>query len=242
MESSRFPGKPMIDIMGMPMIGHCYFRAKLSKYIDEVYVATCNKEIYDYIKSVGGNCLYTSNKHNRATERIAEAFEQIKEKNEKYAIAMLQGDEPLVHPNVIEDLLSPIENNTSHVTNLILPISIKDSKNKNFVKVIFNINKDVIYMSRETIPSPSFFNKKIDFFRQLGIIGFNDKSLQEYVNLKPTTTELIESIDMNRFIENDIKIKAVITNYDSDSVDIVEDLEIVKAKMAKDNLYIKYKI
>jgi 3-deoxy-manno-octulosonate cytidylyltransferase (CMP-KDO synthetase) len=234
MESKRFPGKPMTDIMGIPMIGHCYLRAKLSNYVDEVYVATCNKEIYDYIVALGGKCIYTSNEHERATERIAEAFQSLNEENHNTLIALLQGDEPIIHPNVIEEVLKPIEEGNSSVCNLILPISREDSNNKNLVKVVMSKTDSILYMSREQIPSMKLFSGEINYFRQLGIIGFTAESLLKYISLRPTETEIIESIDMNRFLENDVSIKAIVSSYESDSVDELKDLERVKNKMLHD--------
>ena len=102
LSSSRLPNKPMADILGVPMIGHVYFRSKMSEILNEVYVATCDKEIYDYVKGFGGQAIMTSDSHERASERTAEALTKI-EKKFKIKIdivVMIQGDEPMITPRV----------------------------------------------------------------------------------------------------------------------------------------------
>ena len=104
MDSSRFPGKPMKKINGIPMIGHCYYRANMSKLKNSVYVATCDKEISDYIKSIGGNVIMTSHNHQRASERVGEAINIIEKMLKKIDIVVLyQGDEPMVTPDMIDE-------------------------------------------------------------------------------------------------------------------------------------------
>ena len=113
MNSSRFPGKPMASIYGMPMIGHCFNRAKLCKKLNHVYVATCDQVIYDYIQSINGNVVMTSNSHERACDRAAEAMLKIEQIHNKKIdiLVMLQGDEPMVTPNSIESAIAPLITN-----------------------------------------------------------------------------------------------------------------------------------
>ena len=107
MGSSRFPGKPLKNILGIPMIGHVYKRSCLANTTDLVYVATCDKQIFDYVESIGGKAVMTSDKHERCTDRTAEAVERIeKETNTKFdIILMIQGDEPMVTPGMIDSSL-----------------------------------------------------------------------------------------------------------------------------------------
>jgi 3-deoxy-manno-octulosonate cytidylyltransferase (CMP-KDO synthetase) len=125
MAATRFPNKPMANIDGMPMIGHCYFRSKMCNSLDEVYVATCDDEIYEYIINVGGNAIMTSDVHERATERTAEALVNIEKiSNITYDIVvMIQGDEPLIDPNMINESIKPILNDDHVVSNLMTPLN-----------------------------------------------------------------------------------------------------------------------
>jgi len=243
MSATRFPGKPMEKILGVPMIGHCYLRTKLSSLVDEVFVATCDKEIMDYILSIDGDAIMTSDKHERATERTAEALINIeKNKGMKFDfIVMVQGDEPLVYPKMIDDSLKPLIEENKNVSNLMQRLNKRsDIENKNNVKVIINSKNRAIYMSREPIPSNKIFKEEINYFRQLGLIAFTRESLIKFTDLKMSRTEIIESVDMNRLIENNVPIHMVETMFDVDAVDHKEDLQRVEKKMKKDKIFKKY--
>ena len=144
MESSRFPGKPLANILGMPMIGHVYHRCKMSNILDEVYVATCNKEIYDYIDLSGGKAIMTANTHERASDRVAEALSIVEEETGQKIdiIVMLQGDEPMVRLSMIEGAVKPlIDDPTLPVSNLMSKIKTEIEWNDpNEVKAVFDCN------------------------------------------------------------------------------------------------------
>ena len=165
MASSRFPGKPMKKILGIPMIEHCYIRAKMCLDLDEVYVATCDKEIYEYILKVGGKAVMTADAHERATERAGEALLKIEKINKlKYdLVIMIQGDEPLVHPQMLSEMINPIiKNNDIDVTNLMVRlIEAKEINSADIVKVVVNSNNRALYMSREAIPSNRNYKDKV---------------------------------------------------------------------------------
>ena len=110
--SSRLPNKPMAKILGIPMVGHVYFRSKMSKLLNEVYVATCDKIIYNYIQEIGGKAIMTSDEHERASDRVAEALFKIEDQTNKNVdiIVLLQGDEPMTTPKMIELALKPLVN------------------------------------------------------------------------------------------------------------------------------------
>ena len=243
MSASRFPGKPMVKILGIPMVGHCYYRTKLSRLIDNVYVATCDKIIYDYIRSIGGNAVMTSDSHERATERTAEALLKI-EKEVKIIfdnIVMVQGDEPLVFPEQIDDSLKALDDNKFNVSNLMKKLELDaDISNPNNIKVVFNNKRKALFMSRSVIPSNTKFEKKINYFRQLGLIGFRRDCLLKFINLSPSKLEIIESVDMNRFLENNESIKMVETLLEVDAIDVPSDLKRVERKMKIDKLYKSY--
>lgn len=244
MASSRFPGKPLAPILGMPMIGHVYFRSKMASLLKDVYVATCDREIADYIESIGGKAIMTADTHERASDRCAEAVIKIEEKSAMSIdyVAMIQGDEPMVMPEMINDLIKPVLNDPSiKITNLINEIKIEEEFiSPNVVKVVLDLNDYALYFSREPIPSKKKYIGNIPMWKQLGIILFEKNLLIEYTHLKPTPLEIIESVDMNRLLEHDIKIKMVKTEFISSGVDVPEDVPYVERQLRKDPLISNY--
>lgn len=245
MAASRFPNKPMATLLGMPMIGHCYFRSCLCDLLDEVYVATCDQEIMDYMESIGGKAIMTSSVHERASERTAEALinvEQLLESTTFDIVVLIQGDEPLIHPEMIREVIEPLLAGDKRVSNLMMRLdSEEEVNNPNNVKVVTSLKGNALYMSREPLPSSKKYKEPIEVYRQLGLIAFTRDSLLEFVALEMTRLEIIESVDMNRFIENEVPIFMRSTEYEADSVDTPEDLIRVEGKMASDTLFEKYK-
>lgn len=244
MGSSRFPGKPMKDICGMPMIGHVYKRVKMSKTLSEVYVATCDKEIYDYIESIGGKAVMTSDCHERCSDRCAEAMLKIEmETGEKCDImVMVQGDEPLTFPEMIDEAVKPMMQDTSLViTNLVADLeSIEAFENPNEVKVVMDKEGFALYFSREPIPSRKKGVLDVPMKKQVCVIPFTRDFLLEYNAMEPTPLEIIESVDMMRILENGQKVKMIPTAYKTKAVDTQEDLDVVALQMQKDILYALY--
>ena len=242
--SSRLPQKPLANILGMPMIGHVYHRSKLCNSLDEVYVATCDKEIYEYINSIGGKAVMTSDKHERASDRTAEALLKIElETNSTIDIVvMIQGDEPMVTPEMINDSIVPLLNDRSiKITNLMAKMnSIQEHEDPAEVKVVVDKNNFAIYFSREPIPSRKKGVDNVPMLKQVCIIPFNRDFLLEYNEMEQTPLEIIESVDMNRLLENGIKIKMVFTETETYSVDTPLDLENVNKKMSNDMLLKSY--
>ncbi|MCX7966169.1 MAG: 3-deoxy-manno-octulosonate cytidylyltransferase, partial [Syntrophorhabdaceae bacterium] len=244
MASSRFPGKPLVPILGMPMIGHVYFRSKMAKLLKNVYVATCDREIADYIESIGGKAIITADTHERASDRCAEALikiEKITDEKIDY-VAMIQGDEPMVMPEMIDDLIRPVMDDPKiKITNLINEIKTEEEfTNPNVVKVVLDLDDYALYFSREPIPSKKKYSGKIPMWKQLGIILFERDLLIKYTQLKPTPLEIIESVDMNRLLEHGIKIKMVRTEFISSGVDVPDDVSYVEEKLKKDVLIKTY--
>ena len=180
MGSSRFPGKPLKPILGMPMIGHVFKRASISSFIDDVYVATCDIEIFDYIESIGGKAIMTSKSHERCTDRTAEAVISIEKKLKKAydAVIMIQGDEPLVHPRTIDNIKDSFTSEDINIVNVMTPIKSDIAfKDYNNVKVVVNKSMNALYFSREPIPS-AWNNQGQEFrYMQTGLIGFRRESL-----------------------------------------------------------------
>jgi len=243
--SSRLPRKPMADILGMPMIGHVYKRCKLSGILKEVYVATCDQEIADYVKSIGGKAIMTLDTHERASDRTAEALEKIeKETGDKMDIVvMIQGDEPMVTPGMIDAAIAPLlQDKDIHITNLMAFMKTQvEHEDPAEVKVVVDKNNFAMYFSREPIPSRKKGATEIPMLKQVCIIPFRRDFLLEYNAMPQTPLEIIESVDMNRLLENSIKIKMVMRDEETYSVDTLEDLAKVNSKMKSDPYLKLYK-
>jgi 3-deoxy-manno-octulosonate cytidylyltransferase (CMP-KDO synthetase) len=244
MGSSRFPGKPMAEIENMPMIGHVYKRTKMSSILTEVYVATCDEIIYDYIESIGGKAIMTSDCHERCSDRCAEAMLKIEEMTgEKVDVmVMVQGDEPLTHPEMINEAVAPmLEDSSILITNLVADIdTIEEFEDPNEVKVVMKANGDALYFSREPIPSRKKGILDVPMKKQVCVIPFGRDFLIEYNNTEPTPLEVIESVDMMRILENGKNVRMIPTKYISKSVDTQEDLDSVLEIMKSDELKKNY--
>ena len=244
MGSSRFPGKPMALIHGIPMIGHCYYRTNRCQDLTATYVATCDKEIYDYICSIGGRAVMTSDKHDRATDRTAEAMIKIEEElgDEVDIVVMVQGDEPMVTPEMITESLMPFrtDKNVSVVNLMSSMTSVEEFEDPNEVKVVVNIESDAIYFSREAIPSRKKGILDVPMLKQVCIIPFKRDYLLKFNEMPETELEKIESVDMMRIIENAEPVRMVMTQAKSFSVDTEEDRTRVESEMEFDVLMSQY--
>ena len=241
MGSSRFPGKPLKKIQNKPMIEHVYRNVSKNKLVTKTIVATCDNEIKSFIESIGGTVVMTSKKHERASDRCAEAvtkFEKINNTNFDIVV-MVQGDEPLVHPYMLDEAIDTIKkDNSIKVVNLLGSLTEEEYSDKNIIKVIVNKNYDAIYFSRKQIP----FMKVIDLSlvgKQICIIPFERDFLLKYSELEPTPLEITESIDMLRVIEYGYNVRMKPINLVSHPVDIKEDIYYVERLLDKDDIYIK---
>ena len=232
--SYRFPTKPFVDICGKSMLEHVYKRAKLCTSINEVYVATPNIEIKSHVEEFGGKVIMTSDDVRRASDRVAQAALKI----EKYDIIInLQGDEPLVTPEMIDSALKPIiDDATISCVSLAKKVNFEEASDIHEVKVVFDKDMNALYFSREPIPSKFMGDKKIDYYVGVCVFPFTYDSLMNFTKLESTPLEIIESIDMMRLIENGKKVKIVITDNDTYSVDVPSDVDKVIKAMKKDKL------
>ena len=244
MASSRFPNKPMKKILGMPMIGHCFKRSIMCNSLNEVFVATCDLEIFDYIESIGGKAIMTSDSHERASDRVAEALLHIEKKTNKKVdiVVLLQGDEPMTTPKMIDLAIKPLmESNEIKISHLYARIStVEEFNNPNEVKVVIDKDDFALYFSREPIPSRKKGHLNVPMYKQVCVIPFKRDFLLEYNNLHQTPLEIIESIDMMRVLENGLKVKMIKIEEENCSVDTAEDLESVIIKISNDKLINKY--
>jgi 3-deoxy-manno-octulosonate cytidylyltransferase (CMP-KDO synthetase) len=234
MGSGRFPGKPMAEINGKPMIGHVYERVARSPQVDLVAVATCDNEIYDYIMSIGGKPVMTGSHHERASDRCAEALLALEaERGAPYDIVvMVQGDEPMTHPDMIGEAILPMLADPSiKVVNLLGKI--KDTaefEDRNCIKVVCDLKSNAMYFSREPIPTRCKV-ADVPMGKQVCIIPFRRDFLMEYTRLEPTPLEIAESVDMMRVLEHGFQVRMVPTAHDTQAVDTPADLQKVARLM-----------
>ena len=235
MGSSRFPGKPIAKMCGYPMIEHVYRRVKIAETIDEVYVATCDEEIAQVAESIGAKAIMTSPDHVRGTDRVAEAAEKL----DADIIINVQGDEPMVDPQSLDDAINLLRNNsTIQCVNLVAPITDWDVFiDPNVVKTVATPKNKVLYFSRLPVPT----TKREDFsvgLKQIGIYVFRKDLLSSFLKWDETPLEIKESVDMMRILENDIEIFSSMAK-DTLSVDTLEDLAAVEQVLLKDSLFQK---
>jgi 3-deoxy-manno-octulosonate cytidylyltransferase (CMP-KDO synthetase) len=235
MGSSRFPGKPMARLLGKPMIGHVYERVARNELLNAVAVATCDVEIADYVRSIGGRAVMTGSHHERASDRCAEALKIIEaEDGVKYDIVvMVQGDEPMTDPEMISEAVRPmLADPTLKITNLLGTIeSSAEFEDRNCIKVVCDLQSNALYFSREPIPTRAK-SPTVPMGKQVCVIPFTRDYLLEYTQLAPTPLEIAESVDMMRVLEHGGKVRMVPTRYSSRAVDTPTDLANVEKLMA----------
>lgn len=238
MGSTRYPGKPLIDIEGFSMVEHVYRRTKMSEVVDGTYVATPDGKIQEVAESFGADVIMTG-QHSRATDRVAEAAESL----DGDIIIVMQGDEPLVYPEMIDAAVRPMLHDDSiDCVNLGKTIESEEAfQDSNNVKVVVDRNRHAMYFSREPIPNlhdTSF--DETDVYKQVCVIPFRREALFEFTSLDEAPLEQIESIDMLRLLENEQNVKIIETNRDIYAVDTPEDHKKVNDLMASDDLYQTY--
>lgn len=244
MGSSRFPGKPLEPICGIPMIGHVWKRVALALGDDKTYVATCDQEIYDYIESAGGRAVMTADTHERCTDRTAEAMLKIEEETGRAdVVIMVQGDEPLVTPGMIEASVEPFKNDPDvNVVNLMGDLQSRaEHDDPNEVKVVVDGMNNALYFSRESIPSWKKGAKSVPMKKQVCIIPFRRDFLIKFNELPPTPLEEVESVDMLRLLEHGYGVRMVPTSDLNIGVDTKADLAVAEQLMGEDTVFPKYR-
>lgn len=223
--STRFPGKPLADIAGKPMVQHVYEKCLSSALLDEVLVATDDKRIFDIVSDFGGNAVMTSKKHRSGTDRIAEAVKNIK----CDIVVNIQGDEPVISPLNINKAIEPLIQN-KNVNAATLCIKISDNKeisNPNIVKVAIDKNNNALYFSRSVIPF-NRDNSNTDHYKHIGLYVYRKDYLMKLIKIKPSKLELTEKLEQLRILESGGSIRVVKTKIDSFSVDSPADLRKIR--------------
>lgn len=233
-QSSRFPGKPIVDICGKPMIWHVYHQAKKVKAFDEVMVAADSNVIYDVCIKYGMEVLMTKDTHPTGTDRLGE----VAQKTDADFYVNIQGDEPLIEPETIQAIIDyKMKHPEIEVINSMtaLPDS-EDVNEPSIVKVAAAQNGDMLYLSRSPIPK-SKKDEKVCFKRHLGLYGLSKTALLFYSGAERGYLESIEDIEMLRFLENGYRIKTVEVNSNSIGVDLLEDIPKVEAVLKNGHLH-----
>jgi 3-deoxy-manno-octulosonate cytidylyltransferase (CMP-KDO synthetase) len=236
LESTRLPNKPLLDINGMSMIIHVAKRTLLSKSVDKVIVCTDSLEIIEECIKHDVHCVLTKKRHDNGTERIAEALNYLDVSDEDIVVDV-QGDEPLIHPETIDTLVSNFKLSSFDI---MLPyIEINDTNNVNIVK-ISTVGKKIIYMSRMDIPCPFSQDRKLK--KHLSIIAFTVSALRKYSHMKKSELEKIESIELLRALESGLEIGTFQESKESFSVDVIEDYHRANRYMRDDKVYKRYRL
>ena len=228
--STRFPGKPLADMNGKPMIQRVY--EQVGKSIVDVYVATDDERIFDSVHRFNGNAIMTSTTHRSGTDRCNEAYNKI---NKQFDVVLnIQGDEPFVFPEQIDLLKSCFTDADIEIATLIKPFEPKDGldalHNPSSPKVVINNQLEAIYFSRAVIPylrdvAPEEWLNQHVFYKHIGIYGYRTDVLKEITQLSAGMLEKAESLEQLRWIENGFKIKVGITNQETFGIDTPYDLE-----------------
>jgi len=232
--STRLPGKPLKDICGLPMIIHTFKRAKMSKKLDELYIATDDKRIYNEVLKYGGKAIMTSNEHQNGTLRMYEVSQKIN--GDMYIL--INGDEALLNPKHIDISIENLKNSKADISILYNKFYKKNSPSD--FKIVLNQKNEVMYISRSDIPSD--YKTDVDFhFKAYHIMGFKNDILSIYPNIKETRLDKIESHELLRLIENSYKVLGIEVESSAISVDTQEDLEYVRSIMCDDEIFQLYK-
>jgi 3-deoxy-manno-octulosonate cytidylyltransferase (CMP-KDO synthetase) len=230
LESTRLPNKALADILGLPMIAHVFKRCLLAKCLDAVYVATDNNKIRKVVEQYGGEVIMTSAEHQTGTDRIAEAAQDI----EADIIVNVQGDEALANPEYIDKAVDGLVNSFgADVAILVNPFNKRNSPSD--IKAVLNEHDEIMYLSREDIPSNARVNNP-QMLKAYHIIPFRKDFLLQYAKWDKTELEQIEFNEYLRILEKGYKIQAVRVESDAVSVDTEQDLEFVRGKMKVDKI------
>lgn len=222
--SSRFPGKPLIDIKGKTMIQRVYEGACKCPELSRVIVATDDDQIFQHVQSFGGEVMMTLSTHLSGTERCGEIAAHFPEMD---IVINIQGDEPLVDPRQLSQLIQEFNNEEVDIATLVIKhIENSELNNPNRIKVVLNYKHDALLFSRATIPSLHYPSVIVPM-RHIGLYGFRNVILQKLVALPVTELEQSESLEQLRWLYYGFKIRAVITEIETPNIDVPEDLEKV---------------
>lgn len=229
--SSRFPGKPLVNIGGKPMIQRVYEQCLKSKYLNQVIVATDDGRIAEAVRQFGGQVVMTSDQHLSGTDRMAEVAASMKEDT---ILVNIQGDEPFINPDTIDQLVVLLKSSTASIATAAMVITDQQSIfDANVVKVVLSGQYAALYFSRSPIPHQrgvprDKWLEEGQFFKHIGIYAFRQKALQEVSKAKPAALEQQESLEQLRWLVLGHEIKVLLTDQESIGIDTPEDLQKIK--------------
>lgn len=239
MGASRFPGKPLCNILGMPMIEHVYKRCQFAKNVDDVFIAGCDSVVKDTVEKFGGQILMTHPDIARPGLRVAEACKQLNLADDDIVV-VVQGDEPLVHPDMIEIAIEPLLNNPQiQLGTLVAEATESEWLDPNEVKVLVDKNDDILFMTRSPVPSNTR-NEIGPRLKQVAIMPFRKKFLVDFESMAMMPYEIAESVELLRAVEHGIKVRAIHSRFQSISVDTEQDRVEAEAAMRNDPFYPRY--
>jgi len=228
--SSRLEGKPLINVCGKPIIQWVYEKAMLSNEADLIIVATDDERIYNAVKDFGGNVEMTSVNHSCGSDRIKEV---VMRHPEISYIVNLQGDEPLIKPESIDNVAKNVKfDDKADISTLIRRITSQEAENPNLVKCVVDKNGFALYFSRSKIPYERNVGKS-DFYGHLGIYGYKREALIKMTELPQTSYEMAESLEQLRALQNGMKIKTSVVDFVPVGIDTAEDVEKFKEIIAQ---------
>lgn len=241
MGSSRFPGKPLELLLGLELVLHVYERCRLYEGFSDVLIATCDEEIRVAAEAHGARAVMTAKTHDRCTDRVQEAVaKQFPSLSEDVVIVMVQGDEVLVSPDMISDVISAQERTHAPVVNLASPlIRPEDQDDPNTVKVVAAADGRALYFSRAPIPARTH-SETVPVYQQTGIMAFTHQFLNQFSELPPTPLEIRESVDMLRVLEHGMPLYVAFTETETIGVDTPSDRNRAEVRLANDPLSARY--
>lgn len=226
--SSRFPGKPLVDIAGKSMIQRVYEQAKKCTDLSDVVVATDDNRIFDHVTGFGGKAVITSSDHQSGTDRCAE----VALKHPEYDVIInIQGDEPYINPDQISKLIACFNDPDTQLATLVKKVLTgEELHNTNSPKVIINKNFEAIYFSRSPLPhirgqESQNWLEHFTYFKHIGIYGYRADVLGQITKLPVSSLEKAESLEQLRWIENGYRIKVAETDFETHAVDTPDDLQ-----------------
>ena len=244
MASTRLPGKPLKNIQGRPMLEHVYERSNLYKKWEKLSVATCDEEIKNFCEMKNYNFVMTSKKHKECTDRVYEAVKKdCKKIKNNDVVICIQGDEPMLHPNMIESVVKSLKKNKKAGMTILGMEIVSNSQfiSPNIIKIVNNREGEVLYCSRSPIPYCKKFSKKIGAKRIFAIFAFRYNFLKKYNKLEISRLEQIESCGQNRVCDRTKGMYVAPYKYKpSFSVDTYSDLKLVNKLIVNDPFTRKY--
>lgn len=239
--STRFPGKPLAQILGKTLIQRTYENGRRCPLLDQILVATDDQRIFDHVKSFGGDVVMTSSACQTGTDRIAETVRNSPELSDAQIIINIQGDEPTLDPKVIQSVIEVLKNDShADVSTAIIAIkSEKEALNPSVTKCVIDRKGFALYFSRGLIPAGRALKYKSDYsyYKHLGLYGYRREFLLHYAELTPTPLQLEEDLEQLKVLEHGYKIKTALVESDSMDVNDPEDIKIVEQLICKQNSF-----